>query len=77
MDMGSYSLVKSYPQEDTISEITSDMIRQGKEILGIDLTPDMLPKFTGQLGKHGETYPDMTWEPKESFKAVADYYNTN
>jgi hypothetical protein len=25
-------------------------------------------------GKHGITYPDMTWEPKESFKAVADYY---
>lgn len=25
--------------------------------------------------KHGSTYPDMTWEPKESFKAVADYYS--
>jgi hypothetical protein len=25
-------------------------------------------------GKHGTTYPHMTWEPKESFKAVADYY---
>lgn len=25
-------------------------------------------------GKHGMTYPDMTWEPKESFKAVAKYY---
>lgn len=25
-------------------------------------------------GKHGTTYPDMTWEPKESFKAVAEYY---
>jgi hypothetical protein len=25
-------------------------------------------------GKHGITYPDMTWEPKESFKAVADYF---
>jgi len=24
--------------------------------------------------KHGTTYPDMTWEPKESFRAVADYY---
>jgi hypothetical protein len=24
--------------------------------------------------KHGTTYPDMSWEPKESFKAVADYY---
>jgi hypothetical protein len=25
-------------------------------------------------GKHGTTYPDMAWEPKESFKAVANYY---
>jgi len=25
-------------------------------------------------GKLGATYPDMTWEPKEAFKAVADYY---
>jgi len=25
-------------------------------------------------GKHGVTYPDMPWEPKESFKAVADYF---
>jgi hypothetical protein len=24
--------------------------------------------------RHGATYPDMTWEPKESFHAVADYY---
>ena len=25
-------------------------------------------------GGHGTVYPDMPWEPKESFKAVADYY---
>jgi hypothetical protein len=23
---------------------------------------------------HGATYPDMTWEPKQSFSAVADFY---
>jgi len=23
---------------------------------------------------HGSTYPDLTWEPKESFHAVADFY---
>jgi hypothetical protein len=23
----------------------------------------------------GRTYPDMTWEPKESFRAVADFYS--
>jgi hypothetical protein len=27
--------------------------------------------------RHGTTYPDMTWEPKESFKAVADYYSNH
>ncbi len=25
-------------------------------------------------GRHGATYPDMPWEPKESFRALADYY---
>jgi hypothetical protein len=25
-------------------------------------------------GRHGTTYPDMPWEPKESFRALADYY---
>lgn len=25
-------------------------------------------------GRHGTTYPDMTWEPKEAFRAVAEYY---
>jgi hypothetical protein len=24
--------------------------------------------------KHGTTYPDMPWEPKKSFQAVADYF---
>jgi hypothetical protein len=23
---------------------------------------------------HGATYPDLTWEPKEAFHAVADFY---
>ncbi|MFI5419327.1 MAG: hypothetical protein ACHQ1H_00020 [Nitrososphaerales archaeon] len=26
---------------------------------------------------HGITYPDMPWEPKESFRVVADYYLKN
>ena len=25
-------------------------------------------------GRHGTTYPEMAWEPKESFRAVADFY---
>ena len=32
---------------------------------------------TYSRGKHGATYPDMTWEPKESFRAVADYFAKN
>jgi hypothetical protein len=28
-------------------------------------------------GRRGTTYPDMPWEPKESFKAVAAYYAAN
>jgi hypothetical protein len=28
-------------------------------------------------GRHGTTYPDMTWEPKEAFKAVANYYDSS
>lgn len=28
-------------------------------------------------GRHGVTYPDMLWEPKESFKAVAEYYTVH
>ncbi len=25
-------------------------------------------------GRHGDTYPDMPWEPKAAFRALADYY---
>jgi hypothetical protein len=28
-------------------------------------------------GRRGAVYPDMTWEPKQSFTAVADYYATH
>lgn len=28
-------------------------------------------------GRHGAAYPDMTWEPKQSFTAVAGYYATH
>ncbi len=74
MDMGSYGLVKSYPEKDTFEKIISQSARQGKEFVGVNLAPETLAKFTGKLGEHGETYSDMTWEPKESFWAVADYY---
>ena len=28
-------------------------------------------------GRHGTTYPDMTWEPKEAFAAVANHFGSN
>lgn len=39
----------------------------------LDRTTSSLVKYL-EGGRHGTTYPDMTWEPKEAFKAVADYY---
>ena len=45
-----------------------------KDILGVELDPNELVEFKGDVGKRGRTYPDMTWEPKESFRAVADYF---
>jgi hypothetical protein len=73
LDLGSFSLVKSYPEEETFNLIVSESAAQAKE-LGIDAAPDLSDKFSKVIGKHGSTYPDMPWEPKEAFKAVADYY---
>ena len=28
-------------------------------------------------GRHGTTYPDMTWEPKEAFAAVANHFGSD
>ena len=39
----------------------------------LDMASSSLVKYFDD-GKHGATYPDMTWEPKESFRAVANYY---
>lgn len=38
-----------------------------------DRTTSSLVKYF-ENGRHGTTYPDMTWEPKEAFRAVAGYY---
>jgi len=73
-DMVSLSLVKSYPQKESVEEWTRQVISHGKELLGVDLDPSVLAKFNDEVGKHGQTYPEMSWEPKESFRAVADYY---
>jgi hypothetical protein len=73
-DMGSYSLVKSFAQKESVEERANQVAKQGKALLGVELDPDILRKFGNSTDKHGVTYPDMTWEPKESFKAVAEYY---
>lgn len=39
----------------------------------LDMASYSLVRFY-EGGKHGTTYPDMTWEPKDSFEAVARYY---
>jgi len=39
----------------------------------LDRTNSSLVKYF-EGGRHGTTYPDMTWEPKEAFRAVAAYY---
>jgi hypothetical protein len=39
----------------------------------LDMASSSLVKYY-EGRRHGETYPDMPWEPKESFKAVADFY---
>ncbi len=46
----------------------------------IDFDPD-LPRYalvrTLGSGHHGTTYPEMGWEPKEGFRAVAEYYGAH
>lgn len=50
---------------------------QAKELLGaLDYDPD-IAAYTlvkSLVDRRGTTYPDMPWEPKESFYAVAEYY---
>lgn len=74
-DMPSYSLVKSYPEREGLDELLKRLSKQGKEIFGVDIPSEDLEKFTTNVGRHGLTYPDMIWEPKQSFRAVAEYYS--
>jgi len=39
----------------------------------LDMASSSLVKYFDD-GKHGAIYPDMTWEPKKSFRVVADYF---
>jgi len=73
-DMANFSLVKSYPEAETAEEFRRQAIRGAKEMMGVDLDPHTLDGFSGPMGEHGVTYPDLPWEPKESFRAVAKSY---
>jgi hypothetical protein len=73
-DMANFSLVKSFPEAETAEEFRRQAISVASEMMGMELDPHVLDGFSGPTGEHGVTYPDMPWEPKESFKAVADYY---
>ena len=73
-DMANFSLVKSFPEEETEEEFRRQTIRGAKEMMGIDLDPHILDGFSGSTGEHGVTYPELPWEPKKSFNAVANYY---
>jgi hypothetical protein len=33
--------------------------------------------YAGGTSRHGEAYPDMAWEPKGAFAALADYYGAS
>jgi len=51
-----------------------------KKILeGIKFDPDAISYslVKSYVDRRGTAYPDMPWEPKESFRAVADYYAGN
>lgn len=39
----------------------------------LDMTSSSLVKYL-EGRNHGKTYPEMRWEPKKSFNAVAEYY---
>jgi hypothetical protein len=50
-----------------------------KILEGIKFDPDAVSYslVKSYLNGRGTAYPDMLWEPKESFKAVAEYYASN
>jgi hypothetical protein len=73
-DMANFSLVKSFPEAETVEEFRRQTIHGVREMTGVDLDPHVLDGFSGPTGEHGVTYPDLPWEPKGSFKAVADFY---
>lgn len=52
-----------------------DYISPYSEVPRYDLDMSSLSLVKTYEHGHGTTYPDMTWEPKEAFRAVAEYYS--
>ena len=73
-DMAGYSLVKSYPEKETMEEFVRMAVEQGKEFMNVELPREVVMGFLAGVGQHGSTYPEMPWEPKESFRSVAKFY---
>ena len=74
-DMASFSLVKSYDDAawaEALKGLWEKAPQNQKDKLNDMIAALEIP--TKPRGKQSTTYPDMPWEPKESFKAVADYY---
>lgn len=74
MDMAGFSLVKSYPDEKTVEKLAVTVAAQIREFLKMDIPVEDIMSFFGNVGKHGATYPEMPWEPKESFRSVSKFY---
>lgn len=60
---------------DRLTRATEDALADGLEVwrYDLDMSSFALVK-THADGRHGTTYPNMHWEPKKAFWAVADYY---
>jgi len=56
------------------AQVRDEAIAPFSEDPKYDLDMSALSLVKSYVGRRGMSYPDMTWEPKESFRAVADYY---
>jgi hypothetical protein len=68
---GAFVFTFVQPPPGTVDEAERQMMKEIK--FDPDITSYSLVK-SFEEGHYGTTYPDMTWEPKRSFWAVADYY---
>lgn len=74
LDMAGYSLVKSYPDEKTLEQFIGMAANQVNASTGPDALREFIQGFLADIGKHGTTYSEMPWEPKESFWSVGKFF---